>query len=102
MERELHEPVVVPVSTLRLIPRKGGEAGMYCEGSKPQRSILDCVSRGTSEQASETAETAKPEEEVLTVENSSDLAALLAITDYCIEPAAVFAAQHQGKTIAFD
>jgi len=62
----------------------------------------DCASRGTSEQASETAETAKPEEEVLTVENSSDLAALLAITDYCIEPASVFAAQHQGKTIAFD
>ncbi|UPO76398.1 DUF4839 domain-containing protein [Arthrobacter sp. Helios] len=54
-----------------------------------------------SEQASETAETAEPEE-VLTVENSSDLAALLAITDHCSEPVAVFAAQNKGKTIAFD
>ena len=55
-----------------------------------------------SEQASEKPEAVEPEDEILTVENSSELAALLAEGDYCSDSIAGFAAQYQGKTIAFD
>lgn len=48
-------------------------------------------------------ETAVPvEETALTVENSPELAALLALPDYCDSSIADFAAKYQGRTIEFD
>lgn len=51
----------------------------------------------------EAAPSAEPESEdvVLTPANSPELAALLALTDYCAPEVAAFAAAHSGQTIAF-
>lgn len=43
----------------------------------------------------------EPEEVALTPENSPELVALLAMTDYCAPEVAAFAAAHGGQTIAF-
>lgn len=43
----------------------------------------------------------EPDDVVLTPENSPELAALLAVGDYCAPDVAAFAAAHQGQTIAF-
>ena len=45
--------------------------------------------------------TPEPVDAVLTPENSPELAALLAMTDYCAPEVAAFAAAHSGQTIAF-
>lgn len=39
---------------------------------------------------------------VITVENNSEFAALLALTDYCAPEIATFAAAHSGETVEFD
>lgn len=59
-----------------------------------------------SEPASEPTDAAptptpEPDDAVLTPENSPELAALLALTDYCAPDVAAFAAAHSGQTIAF-
>ncbi|MCO7219492.1 DUF4839 domain-containing protein [Klenkia sp. PcliD-1-E] len=48
-----------------------------------------------------TSSAAPSEETVLTAENNSDLAAVLAVTDYCSPQVATFAQTYQGRTIAF-
>lgn len=45
--------------------------------------------------------TTEPENVTLTPENSSKLAALLTLTDYCAPSIAAFAAAHSGQTIEF-
>jgi hypothetical protein len=48
-----------------------------------------------------TSSAAPSEEAVLTAENNADLAAVLAVTDYCSSQVATFAQTYQGRTIAF-
>ncbi|MFI6432904.1 DUF4839 domain-containing protein [Rhodococcus oryzae] len=43
----------------------------------------------------------EPDDVALTPENSPELAAVLAVTDYCAPDVAAFAAAHRGQTIAF-
>lgn len=52
--------------------------------------------------AEESASDESDAEQILTVENSKDLAALLAVRDNCDETIGTFAAKYEGRTIEFD
>ncbi|MCC9192119.1 DUF4839 domain-containing protein [Arthrobacter sp. zg-Y916] len=71
--------------------------------SSEQPNVPSTAAEATpSERPFETSAAAEPAEAALTVENSSDLAFLLVVTDTCSESIAVFAAKHKGESIAFD
>lgn len=102
--------LIVVVIIIGVIQEGNGDAVADPVASPPQTESADGASRSTaspeslpSESASGTVESAESEEtEVLTVENSPELAALLTVTDNCSATVADFAAQHQDRTIDFD
>ena len=68
----------------------------------PEPTATDSPSEGTTQEP-ETSEPDEPEaEQILTVENSGDLAALLDGPDCGDDTIAAFADQYQGRTIEFD
>lgn len=100
--------IAVAAGVVLLLAIVGGIAGALQDGDdKGPKS----PSETTVVASGKLSETPKPEEsasdesdanQVLAVENSKDLAALLAVPDYCDETIATFAAKYEGRTIEFD
>jgi hypothetical protein len=93
--------VLATVITVGVI-REGSAAPVETTDPVPSRSAA-APSVETSPEPANAAPTSAPEQDdvVLTPESSPELAALLAVTDYCAPDAAAFAAAHGGETIAF-
>ena len=72
-----------------------------CDAAAPDTQPPDSTTAATATTTAATA-TTPVEAEHLTVENSADLAALLAEPDYCADRIAAFAATYRGRVIEFD
>ncbi|WP_377454519.1 DUF4839 domain-containing protein [Rhodococcoides fascians] len=73
------------------------------ESASPASTEAAAPSAQPAPETTGTAPTSSPEpvDVVLTPENSPELAAMLALTDYCSPDIAAFAAAHRGQTISF-
>ena len=72
-----------------------------CDAAAPDTQPPDSTTAATATTTAATA-TTPVEAEHLTVENSADLAALLAEPDYCADRIAAFASTYRGRIIEFD
>ncbi|KAB1160062.1 DUF4839 domain-containing protein [Micromonospora sp. AMSO12t] len=100
--------IAVAAGVVLLLAIVGGIASALQGGNDKDPKSPSETTVAASEKPSETA---KPDEsasdesgadQVLTVENSKDLAALLAVRDYCDETIGTFVAKYEGRTIEFD
>lgn len=74
-----------------------------CDAAAPDTQPPDTTTATTATTTTAVTPTTTPVEvEHLTVENSADLAALLAEPDYCADRIAAFAATYRGRIIEFD
>ncbi|MGC3862301.1 DUF4839 domain-containing protein [Micromonospora chersina] len=103
--------IAVAAGVVLLLAIVGGIAGALGGGDDKDRGPAKSPSEATVVAGGKPSETPKPTEsasgeseadQVLTVENSKDLAALLAVRDYCDETIGTFAAKHEDRTIEFD
>ncbi|WP_200210906.1 DUF4839 domain-containing protein [Micromonospora coerulea] len=103
--------IAVAAGVVLLVAVVGGVASALQGGGDKDPKPTKSPSEATVVASGKPSETPKPEESasdaseadrVLTVENSKDLAALLAVRDYCDETIGTFAAKYEGRTIEFD
>ncbi len=95
---EVCEQTPAPGEPLTEAPRLTVERDCNKDGAEPSEEPSPAPEETAS--ASPTAEpTAEP---TLTIENSPEFAALLAVTDYCDDTVASFAAKYDDRTIEFD
>ncbi|WP_088974502.1 DUF4839 domain-containing protein [Micromonospora coxensis] len=103
--------IAVAAGVVLLLAIVGGIASALQGGDDKNSKPTTSPSETTVVASGKPSETPKPEEsasdeseadQVLTVKNSKDLAALLAVRDYCDEAIGTFAAKYEGRTIEFD
>ncbi|WP_422750971.1 DUF4839 domain-containing protein [Micromonospora sp. WMMD1219] len=102
--------VAVAAGVVLLLAIVGGIVGALQGGDDTDRTAKS-PSDVTGVAGGKPSETPKPDgsassgsdaEQVMTVENSKDLVALLAVRDYCDEKVGTFAAKYAGRTVEFD
>ena len=73
-----------------------------CDAAVPDTQLPDATTAATATTTTAVTATTTVQAEHLTVENSADLAALLAEPDYCADRIAAFASTYRGRIIEFD
>ncbi|WP_074315335.1 DUF4839 domain-containing protein [Micromonospora cremea] len=104
-------PIALAAGVVLLLAIVGGIASTLQGGDDKDPKPTKSPSETTVLASGKPSATPKPEEsasdesdadQVLTVENSKDFAALLAVPDYCGETIGTFAAKYEGRTIEFN
>lgn len=88
------------VITIGVISERNVLVGTAEPATNPTKEVVEEEPAPEPTQAEQTPITA-PEPRVLTLENSPEFAAILALGDYCSPDIAAFAAAHGGETIGF-
>ncbi|MFD6567167.1 DUF4839 domain-containing protein [Micromonospora profundi] len=101
------KPIAVAAGVVLLLVSVGGVASALQGGEDkhPKPTKPPAVASGKPSETPEPEAPASDQpiaEQALTAENSKDLAALLAVPDYCDEAIGTFAAKYKGRTIRFD
>lgn len=99
---EVCEQTPAPGEPLTAAPRLVVERDCNKDEAEPSEEPSEKPSDEPSQEPEETVAASPPAEPTMTVENSPELAALLAVTDYCDATVAAFANKYDDRTIEFD